>query len=113
MQILGPRGTEVDYMISNEGKSNAHGNLECRAMAPHCNPVLDGSAHVGLNLLFQHTLLVGGKPFPRFSDFDADNSYCRWPTLWGILDYQKPISKKVYIYQWSAVLDACGIFTPT
>jgi hypothetical protein len=27
------------------------------------------------------------------------------------MDYQKPISEQVYRDQWSAVLDACGIFT--
>jgi hypothetical protein len=109
MTMLGPGGTEVDYMISNEGKSNPHGNLECRAMAPHRNPVLDGSAHAGLGLLLRHSLL--GEPFPSFLDFDAANSYCRRHTLRAIWDYQKPISEQVYREQWSTVLDACGIFT--
>ncbi len=58
-----------------------------------------------------HSLL--GEPFPSFLDFDADNSYCRRPTLRAINDYQKPISEQVYRDQCGAVLEACGIFTGT
>jgi hypothetical protein len=76
MEPLGPGlGTEADHIISNMGKMNKHGNLEVHGLGPHTNPVLDGSAHMGINLLDRHSILK--EPVPSFVDYEGPNSYLR------------------------------------
>jgi hypothetical protein len=92
------------------GERATQGNLECRALAPHKNPILDGSAHMGLNSLLRHTLLE--EPFPTFLDFELEeNSYCHHYLLRRMHDWTKDVDADSFWRQWSAVNTACGIFT--
>jgi hypothetical protein len=64
---VGPRGTELNYCITNQGKTNKVGKHEYSACAPCVNPMLDTTAWQGYILIYRHGVLA--EPMPNLLDW--------------------------------------------
>lgn len=64
---IGPNGTELNYVITNQGKTNKVGKHEYSAFAPHLNPMLDTTAWHGFIFMYRHSVMQ--EPVPNLLDW--------------------------------------------
>jgi hypothetical protein len=115
VRAIGPgRGINVDFAITNDGKTNKEGKITYSAFAPHINPLWDPSGLQGLCFIYRHTVLL--EPFPNhvnFRDFQLhpQDDFAKRPVYREIKDYTKHLDKSTMNDQWKAFYASQNIFS--
>lgn len=102
---VGPGGgTELDYIVTKQGKTNKVGKQEYSALAPHINPMLDTCGWQGLGYMYRFIIL--GEQVP---DFTKWVEYFHLPVYRSITSANAFLDGSVQNTQWNALYAAVGI----
>jgi hypothetical protein len=103
---IGP-GTNVDFTLTNQGKTNSVGRKDFAGMGCHINPLLDATGYHGLALLWRFCGLK--EPFP---DCLNTSEIKQRPVYRSSKAYNKTMCKKTLYNMWVASNRFCGVIVP-
>jgi hypothetical protein len=102
---FGPNpGLPVSMFLTNHGKHNQDGRVEYTGAGPHCDPLRDTAATLGVLHLYR--FVVSGEPFPNFLVFKDFMSVWTYPSH---TDRSKAVCAKSYSNTWRAPFEEQGV----